>query len=107
VQEIESSTMQNRIDALIKLEEEREKYINKLHQHQQIVKRWFDRKYSSDRNMEVGDLLKWDKAHVDKGEHTKFHKLWLGPFTITKKLGPSTFRLQNMEGQTKSLSING
>jgi hypothetical protein len=30
-------------------------------------------------------------SHEGKGEHTKFQNLWLGPFLIAEKLGPSSF----------------
>jgi hypothetical protein len=80
----------------------------KLDQHQQIVKRWFDTSSTSDRNFDVGDLvLKWDKAHEGKGEHTKFQNLWLGPFVISEKLGPSSFCLHNLEGQPDTFPVNG
>ena len=68
--------MENRINALLKLEEVRSQAKWKLDQHQLIVKNWFDSNYASDRNFEVGDLvLKWDKLHEGKGEHTKFQNL--------------------------------
>jgi len=71
----------------------------KLDHHQQIVKHWFDASSSFDRKFNVGYLvLRWDKAHEDKGERTKFQNLWLGPFVIAEKLGPSSFHLQNLEG---------
>jgi hypothetical protein len=79
-----------------------------LYHHQQIVKSWFDANSSPDRNFDVGDLvLKWDKAHEGKGEHTKFQNLWLGLFVISKKLGPSSLRLHNLGGQPKTFLVNG
>jgi hypothetical protein len=76
---------------LLKLEEARAQEKERLDQHQ-ILKGWFDSNSTSDRNFEVGDLvLKWDKPHDGKGEHTKFQNLWLGPFVIAKKLGPNSF----------------
>ena len=56
----------------------------------------------------MGDLvLKWDKAHEEKGKHTKFQKLWLGPFQIVEVIGPSTFVLQDLTGRRDSLPVNG
>ena len=52
-------------------------------------------------------MLKWDKVHEEKGDHTKCQKLWLGPFFIAEKIGPSTFRLQTLEGQFETFPING
>ena len=100
--------MEKRINTLIKLEEEREKSKQHFTKHQQIVKSWFDQSFSSNREFQVGDLvLKWDKVHEEKGDHTKFQKLWLGPFVIAEKIGPSTFRLQTLEGQFETFPVNG
>jgi hypothetical protein len=72
------------------------------------VKRWFDAISSSDRNFDVRDLvLKWDKEHEGKGEHTKFQNLWLGPFVISEKLVPSSFCLHNLEGNSDTFLVNG
>ena len=61
---------------MINLEEDREKAKQHFEKHQQIVKSWFDQASVSNRYLQVGDLvLKWDKAHEDKGEHTKFQCL--------------------------------
>jgi hypothetical protein len=35
----------------------------------------------------------WDSSHVDKGRHSKFQKLWLGPFKITFVLGTQSYIL--------------
>ena len=87
VQEEECPSLENWINALLKLEEVRTQEKQKLDQHQQIVKSWFDTSLSSERNFNIGDLvLKWDKAHKNKGEDTKFQNLWLGPFVISEKL---------------------
>ena len=100
--------MEHRINTLLKLEEDRESARKKFDQHQHTVKRWFDHRKSASRDLEVGDLvLKWDKEHEDKGKHTKFQCLWLGPFIIIEKLGPSTFRLQTLEGDIENLPVNG
>ena len=107
VQEVPCSAMEHRINTLQKLEEDREMARKKFEKHQQTVKRWFDLRKSNGRDLEVGDLvLKWDKEHEDKGKYTKFQCLWLGPFIITEKLGPSTFRLQTLEGDIDNLPVN-
>jgi hypothetical protein len=60
------------------------------------------------KDFQIGDLvLKWDKAHEEKGKHTKFQHLWLGPFQIAKKLGPSTYILQSLNGEVENLLVNG
>ena len=61
---------------------------SKFETHKKIVKHWFDKKYVSEKEFQVGDLvLKWDKPHEDKGKHSKFQKLWLGPYLIEEKIG--------------------
>jgi hypothetical protein len=108
VWEEECPPLENWMHALLNLEEVRTQAKHKLDQHQQIVKRWFDTIFSSERNFNVGDLvLKCDKAHDNKGEHTKFQNLWLGPFVISEKLGPSSFRLHKLEGQPDTFPVNG
>ena len=83
IQEDDLYPLQQRIYTLLKLEEDREKSNNKLYQHQQLVKIWFDEQSSFDRDFLVGDLvLRWDKQHKDNKKYTKsrtFHcyrKYW-------------------------------
>jgi hypothetical protein len=47
------------------------------------------------------------KKNEGKGEHTKFQNLWLGPFVISEKLGPSSFHLHNLEGESNTFPVNG
>ena len=75
------STLQQRIDTLLMLDEEREKYKVKFTIHHQVVKIWFDKHNATGKNFEVGDLaLKWDKVNESKGKHSKFQNLWLELF---------------------------
>jgi hypothetical protein len=107
VQEENCPPLESRINALLKLEEVRTRAKERLNQRQRIVKSWFDSSSASDRNFEVGDLvLKWDKPHEGKGEHSKFQNLWLGPFLVAEKLGPNSFRLHNLEGQLDTYPVN-
>ena len=100
--------MEKRINTLLKLEEERDRSKQQFIKHQQIVKSWFDQSSSSNREFQVADLvLKWDKAHEEKGDHTKFQKLWLGQFVIAEKIGLNTFHLQTLEGQFETFPVNG
>jgi len=73
--------MQVRQLQILKLEEEREKAKITHAHHQQLVKASFDSNSVSSKNFQLRDLaLKWDKAHEEKGKHTKFQRMWLGPF---------------------------
>eukprot|EP00253_Pinus_taeda_P019664 PITA_19664 len=97
IEESPSSFIQLRHDQILKLEEEREKARIIHAKHQQIIKSYFDSPSSSSKQLQVGDLvLKWDKAHEDKGKDTKFQKMWLRPFQINEKIGPSTYILQDL-----------
>jgi len=72
-----------------------------------ITKRWFD-KIAWIKSFKLGDLvLMWDKAREGKGEHTKFDKLWLGPFQIAEFVGPNSFKLEQLIGELLPLPING
>jgi len=56
----------------------------------------------------VGDLvLKWYRTHEDKGKHTKFQSLWIGPFIVHKKLVQHTYHLQSLHGRIESFLIKG
>ena len=73
-----------------------------------MVKASFDYNMISRKDFYMGDLvLKWDKAHEEKGKHTKFQRMWLGPFQIIEVIGPSTFMLQDLTGRRDSLPVNG
>eukprot|EP00253_Pinus_taeda_P021596 PITA_21596 len=73
IEESPPSSIQLRHDQILKLEEEREKAKITHAKHQQIIKSSFDSTSSSSKQLQVGDLvLKCDKAHEDKGKHTKF-----------------------------------
>ena len=83
-----------RFDQILKLEEDREKAKDIHEKHQQLVKSSFDSCSIRSKNLSIGDLvLKWDKAHEEKGKHTKFQKMCLGPFQIVEKIGSYTFIL--------------
>jgi len=62
----------------------------------------------SRKDFKIGDLvLKWDKAHEEKGKHSKFQRMWLGPFQIVEIIGPSTFMLKELARKREYLPVNG
>jgi len=102
-----SSIIQQRIDTLLMLEEEREKDKSKFMAHQQIIKRCFDKHKAKEKDFEVGDLvLKWDRENDLKAKHSKFQNIWLGPFQVAGKIGEGTYQLQNMRGEPDALLVN-
>ena len=89
VQQEDIPAMTQRINVLLKLEEEHNKTKQIFSKHQSTIKKWFDAHKSTDREFEVGDLvLKWDKLNEKEGKLTKFRNLWLGPYQIKEKFGP-------------------
>eukprot|EP00253_Pinus_taeda_P009104 PITA_09104 len=103
-----STLLQKRINQLVRLEELRDKAINKFRNHQMIVKRWFDHHLAGDKDYQVGELvLKWEKLNEPKGKHTKLQHLWLGPFQVVEKIGQGTYRLKTLQGETEKLPVNG
>ena len=108
IDEVPTFSLHLRQMEIIKLEEQREQ-ARKMHAHHQaLVKSSFDSNIMTRKDFQVGDLvLKWDKAHEEKGKHTKFQRMWLGPFQIVEVLGPSTFVLQDLAGKRDSLPVNG
>ena len=93
----DNEILQIRIYNLLKAEESRFRAKEHFKQQQKVVKRWVDKHKARIKEFEVGDLvLKWDHPHDEKGKHTKFQQLWVGPFQIAAKLGPSTYKLQDL-----------
>ena len=81
IDEVSTSSLQLRQMEIIKLEEQREQAKKTHAHHQALIKSSFDSSIMTRKNFQMGDLvLKWDKAHEEKGKHTKFQKMWLGPF---------------------------
>ena len=72
------------------------------------MKRWFDKHKSGKGSFEAEDLvLKWNHPHDEKRKHTKFQHLWISPFHIAEKLGPSTYKLQDLQGWEDNFHVNG
>ena len=93
---------------MLKIEESRQESKDRFNQHEDIFKRWFDKRKYRKRDFEIGDLvLKWDHPHDEKGKHTKFQHLWVGPYQIAEKLGLSTYKLQDLQGKEESIHVNG
>ena len=66
-----------------------------------------DKHVASDKQFQVGDLvLKWDKASEVKGKHSKFQKLYLGPYKIVEKIGDATYRLWSLQWDLENLLVN-
>eukprot|EP00253_Pinus_taeda_P020684 PITA_20684 len=103
-----SALLQERINQLVRLEELRDKAINKFRNHQMTMKRWFDRHLAGHKDYQVGELvLKWDRLNEPKGKHMKFQHLWLGPFQVVENICQGTYRLKTLQGETEKIPVNG
>ena len=105
---IDNEILQIRIYNILKEEKSRSRAKEHFKHQQEVVKWWFDKHKAGKKEFEVGGLvLKWDHPHDEKGKHTKFQQLWVGPFKIAAKLGPSTYKLQYLQGWEENLPVNG
>ena len=108
IDETPTSSLQLRQLQILKLKEQQERAKITHAHHQALVKASFDSNMASRKDFQIGDLvLKWDKAHEEKGKHSKFQQMWLGPFQIVEIIGPSTFMLQDLAGKKEYLPVNG
>eukprot|EP00253_Pinus_taeda_P004249 PITA_04249 len=108
IDEVPTSSLQLRQMEIIKLEQQRKQAKRTHAHHQALLKSSFASNTTTRKDFQMGDLvLKWDKAHEEKGKHTKFQRMWLGPFQIVEVIGSSTFMLQDLEGKRDSLPVNG
>jgi hypothetical protein len=48
----------------------------------------------------------WDSSHANRGRHSKFQKLWSGPFKITFVLDANYYLLKDLEEKLFSYSTN-
>jgi ribonuclease HI len=95
----EPDDMIRRIHQLVEVQQAREQTLDRIQDHQQKIKQVFDRKAKKER-FQVGDLvLKWDAPKQDKGKHSKFEALWIGPFRISEAFSNNTYRLRDLEGE--------
>ena len=95
------------MNKLVELSENRNKVRDNLIMYQSKMKSIFDRK-AKEIDFKVGDLvLRWDTRREDKGKHGNFNPLWYGPFRIVGARANNTFFLENLDGETLQLPVNG
>jgi hypothetical protein len=71
------------------------------------VKKYFNKSTKAVRFKVNEKVLLWDSAHADIGRHSKFKKIWLGPFKIDFVLGTNSYLLKYLEERLFSYSTNG
>jgi hypothetical protein len=79
------------------LEEQRGHALENLKRRQQTVKKYFNKRAKSVDFKVDEKVLLWDSSHAERGRHTKFQKLWLGPFKIAYVLGTNSYLLKDMD----------
>jgi hypothetical protein len=107
VEELNSSNISQRINALLALEEQRMFSLDNIKRRQQTVKRYFNKSAKAVKFKVNEKVLLWDSTHADRGRHSKFQKLWLGPFKIAFVLGANSYILKDLEERLFSYSTNG
>jgi len=106
-EELNSTNIPQRLHALLDLEEQRICTLDNLKKRQQTVKKYFDKRDTSTTFATDEKVLLWDYAHVDKGKHSKFHKLWLGPYIIAFVIGNNSYLLKDTYERLFSYRTNG
>jgi hypothetical protein len=97
-EELNSTDIPQRIHALLALEEQRSFSLENIKKRQHSVKKYFDKREKSTTFAADEKVLLWDSAHVDKGKHSKFQKLWLGPYIIASVVGNNSYLLKDTDG---------
>jgi hypothetical protein len=106
IEELNSFDVSQRMNALLALEEQRMLALGNIKRRHQIVKKYFNKSFKTIKFKVNEKVLLWDLAHVDRGRHSKFQKLWLGPFKITFVLGTNSYILKYLQERLFSYSTN-
>jgi hypothetical protein len=106
VKELNYSYVSQRMNALLDLEEQRTFSLDNIKRRQQTVKIYFNKSVKAVKFKVNEKVLSWDSTHVDRGRHSKFQKLWLGPFKITFILGANSYILKDLQERLFSYSTN-
>ncbi|XP_059077844.1 uncharacterized protein LOC131876445 [Cryptomeria japonica] len=101
------SSLEKRIMHLTKIDEERDKLVDRIIEHQMRVKRIFDKQARPRKFIQGDQVLLWDRRREPKGSHAKFESLWKGPFLIHEVKGPNSFKLAHLDGTVLHLTYNG
>jgi hypothetical protein len=106
VEELNSSDVSQRMNALLDLEEQRTFALGNIKKRQHTVKKYFNKSVKTVKFKVNEKVLLWDSAHVDRGRHSKFQKLWLGTFKIAFVLGANSYILKDLQERLFSYNTN-
>ena len=106
IKELNSSNVSQRMNALMDLEGQRMFSLGNIKIRHQTVKKYFN-KSVKDVKFKVNEkVLVWDSAHANRGRHSKFQKLWLGPFKIAFVLGANYYIVKDLQERLFSYNTN-
>jgi hypothetical protein len=83
VEELNSSDVSQRMNALLALLEQRKFSLRDIKRRQQSIKKYFNKSVKAVKFKVNEKVLLWDSTHADRGRHSKFQKL------LTPKIAPS------------------
>lgn len=102
----ELDPLDDRLNPLVKLEENRRAAHEKNMRQQQKVKVLHEKRAKC-RKFQEDWVLKWNAKDQDKGKHGKFESLWLVKYVITSKNDEYSYYLQGIDGCDQELSTHG
>jgi hypothetical protein len=97
IEELNSFDVSQRMNALLALEEQRMFSLGNIKRRQLTVKKYFNKSVKTVKFKVNEKVLLWDSSHVNRGRHSKFQKLWLGPFKITFVMGTNSYILKDLK----------
>ena len=107
VEELNSYDVSQRMNALLSLEDKRTFSLDNIKRRQWAVKKYFNKSVKAVKFKVNEMVLLWDSSHANRGRHSKFQKLWLGPFKIAFVLGTNSYILKDLHERLFSYSTNG
>ena len=72
IEELNSSDVSQRVNALLALEEQRMISLDNIKRRQQTVKKHFNKSVKTVKFKVNEKVLLWDSTHADRGRHSKF-----------------------------------
>jgi hypothetical protein len=107
VEELNYFDVSQRMNSLLDLEDKRMFALGNIKRRQRTVKKYFNKSVKAVKFKVNEKVLLWDSAHADRGRHSKFQKLWLGPFKIAFVLGANSYILKDLQERLFSCNTNG
>jgi hypothetical protein len=105
--ELNSSYVPQRVNALLALEEQMMFYFDNIKRIQQTIKKYFNKSVKTLKFKVNEKVMLWDSSHADRGRHSKFQKLWMGPFKITFVLSTNSYILKDLQERFFLYNTNG